>query len=103
MDEASYRDGCQRLRVLGDILGGAEVSAVNRKLATRLFILAVVVGALAWTGWMQATDPDATISQVLFDMCTKNGPKGLAIPFLVGFVCGHFFFSGSYESSKKLE
>lgn len=50
---------------------------------------------------MQATDPDATVSQVLYDMCTKSGPKGLAIPFIFGFVMGHFFFSGSYEICKK--
>lgn len=73
---------------------------MNKRVATGLFILLVmIVAPLVWTGVMQMTDPDATISQVLFDMCTKSGPKGLAIPFLFGFVCGHFFFSGSYTKS----
>lgn len=71
---------------------------MNRRRATTLFILVVIVIApLAWTGYMQGVEPDATISQVLFDLCTKSGPKGLAIPFLFGFVMGHFFFSGSYQ------
>lgn len=69
---------------------------MNRKVATRLFILFLVVAALAWTGYMQMVDPEATISQQVYDMSTKSGPKGLAIAFLAGFVCGHFFFSGSY-------
>lgn len=71
---------------------------MTRKRLTGIFILVVlVILPLAWTGYMQAVDPDATVSQVLFDMCTKSGPKGLAIPFIFGFVMGHFFFSGSYE------
>lgn len=73
---------------------------MTRKLATLIFIVVVmVVLPFAWTAYMQATDPNATISQQIFDLCTKSGPKGLAIPFLVGFVCGHFFFSGSYEKN----
>lgn len=68
------------------------------EMMTRLFILVVmVILPLAWTGFMQATGREkATISQQIYDMCTKSGPKGLAIAFLAGFVCGHFFFSGSY-------
>lgn len=74
---------------------------MSRRTLTTLFILIVmVIAPLAWTGYMQGVDPDATISQVLFDLCTKSGPKGLAIPFGFGFVCGHFFFSGSYEKCK---
>ena len=70
---------------------------MNRKLATRLFILGVVVVGLAWTGYMQMVEPDATISQQFYDMATKSGPKGLAIVFLLGYVCGHLTFSESYQ------
>lgn len=75
---------------------------MNAKFATRIFILVVmVILPLAWTGYMQTVDPDATISQQIYDMCMHSGPKGLAIAFLFGFVNGHFFFSGSYEKCKK--
>lgn len=71
---------------------------MNRKLATRIFILVVmVILPLAWTGYMQMVDPQATISQQFYDMATKSGPKGLAVVFILGFVCGHLVFSGSYE------
>lgn len=74
---------------------------MNRKLATRLFILAGVVLSLAWTGYMQMVEPDATISQQMYQMAMHSGPKGLAIAFFGGFISAHFWFSGSYEKCKK--
>ncbi len=71
---------------------------MNRIQLTRIFIvLVLVVLPLAWTGYMQAVEPDATISQQVFDLCTKYGPKGLMIPVIWGVATGHFFFSGSYQ------
>lgn len=61
----------------------------------------MVVLPLAWTGYMLITDPEATISQQIYEMATQSGPKGLALAFLAGFVNGHFWFSGSYEKCKK--
>lgn len=75
---------------------------MNRQLLTRLFIvLVMVVLPLAWTAYMQIVEPSATISQQIFDLCTKSGPKGLMIPFIVGVVVGHLFFSMDLQKKKK--
>lgn len=74
---------------------------MSKPMLTRLFILFLLVAALAWTGYMLIVDPQATISQQMYEMATKSGPKGLALVFLCGFVAGHFWFSGSYEKCNK--
>lgn len=78
---------------------------MNKKMATRYFILVYavlgLVAPLVWTLCMQISEPEATISQQIYDLCTKSGPKGLMIPVMWGAVwgiaTGHLFFSGSYE------
>lgn len=77
---------------------------MSPEIATRFFILGYAVLGLViplvWTLVMQIKNPKATISQQVFDLCTKSGPKGLMIPVLWGAIwgiaTGHLFFSGSY-------
>lgn len=46
---------------------------MNSRLATRLFILVVmVVLPIAWTGYMVTVNPEATISQQIWEMCTTK-------------------------------
>ncbi len=76
---------------------------MSAKMLTRLFILTfMVVLPLAWTAWMTSVNPDASISQQIYEMCTTKR-YGLAIPFFVGFVCGHLFGSMDFRKDNKEE
>lgn len=73
---------------------------MNSRLATRLFILVVmVVLPIAWTGYMVTVNPEATISQQIWEMCTTK-TYGLLIPLFVGIVIGHLFGSMDFRGKK---
>ena len=71
---------------------------MNTQKATKIIVVASVAALIVWDVYVAATPADGdTISEVVRAWAHAHP----AIPFGLGFVCGHWFWSSSKPSGGK--